>query len=137
MELTRTDAVFSRIAMVLFLCRNKISQNDLKLQEIIFGNNKKYWPKNQGMGAHTLSTRVGARPLPRGPPGAPPTSTPTPYIHVREKKNQREGFIAFYDTEPPPSPVLPREGKSCVRSGLWRGEPVAIVIINHPPSPIS
>ena len=31
MELTRTDAVFSRIAMVLFMCRNKSSWNDLKL----------------------------------------------------------------------------------------------------------
>jgi len=28
--------------------------------EIIFGNNKKYCRKNQGQGAHTLSTRVGA-----------------------------------------------------------------------------
>ena len=27
-----------------------------------------------------------------------------------EKKNQRESFIAFYDTEPPPSPNLSREG---------------------------
>ena len=44
------------------------------------------------------------------PPGAPPTSTPTLYIHVRGEKNQREGFIAFYDTEPPPSPNLSREG---------------------------
>ena len=39
----------------------------------IFGINKKYWRKNQGQGAHTVSTRVGgalapwARPLPRGP----------------------------------------------------------------------
>ena len=31
MELTRTDAVFSKIALVLFLCRNKSSRNDLKL----------------------------------------------------------------------------------------------------------
>ena len=31
MELTRTDAVFNRIAMVLLLCRNKCSWNDLKL----------------------------------------------------------------------------------------------------------
>ena len=30
MELTRTDAVFSRIAMVLFMCR-KSSRNDLKI----------------------------------------------------------------------------------------------------------
>ena len=92
MELTRTDAVFSRIAMVLFLCRNKSSMNDLKLHEEYFCNIKKYRRKNQGQGAHTLSTRVGARlppwacPLPRGPPGTPPTSTPTLYIHVRGEK---------------------------------------------------
>ena len=30
--------------------------------EITFGKYKKYWQKNQGQGAHTLSTRVGARP---------------------------------------------------------------------------
>ena len=85
--------------------------------EIIFGNNKKYWQKNLGQGAHTLSTRVGGAPappgrapLPRGPPGAPPTSTPTPYIRVRGEKNQRERFIAFYDMEPLPSPKLSREG---------------------------
>ena len=30
-ELTRTDAVFNRIAIVLFLCRNKSSRNDLKI----------------------------------------------------------------------------------------------------------
>ena len=61
-------------------------------------------------GGHTLSTRVGARPtpwacpLPRGPRNAPPTSTLTHNIHFRGEKNQREGFIALYDTEPPPSP---------------------------------
>ena len=54
--------------------------------------------------------RVGARPLPRGLPGAPPTSTPTLYIHVQGEKNQREGLIAFYDTELLPSPNLCREG---------------------------
>ena len=84
--------------------------------EIIFGKYKKYWRKNQDQGAHTLSTRVGARPPPgraplsHGPPEAPPTSTPTLYIHIQGEKNQREGFIAFYDTEPPPSLNLSREG---------------------------
>ena len=53
---------------------------------------------------------IGRAPLSRGPPGPPPTSTPTPYIHVRGEKNQRESFIAFYDTEPPPSPNLSQEG---------------------------
>ena len=112
--------------------------------EIIFGNNKKYWRKNQGQGTHTLSTRVGGAPSPpgraslsRAAPDASPTSTPTPYIPFREEKNQRESFIAFYNMEPPPSPNLSREGWSGVRSGLRRGESVAIVIINHPPSPIS
>ena len=75
--------------------------------------------------------------LSRGPPGPPPTSTPTPYIPSRGEKNQRESFIVFYDTEPPPSPNLSREGWSGVRSGLRRGGFVAVVIINHPPSPIS
>ena len=36
MELTRTDTVFSRIATVLFLCRNKSSRNDLKLHGTYF-----------------------------------------------------------------------------------------------------
>ena len=41
MELTRTDAVFSRIAMVLFLCRNKSSRNVLKIYGEFFWNNMK------------------------------------------------------------------------------------------------
>ena len=102
-----------------------------------FGINKKYWQKNQRQGARTLSTRVQGALLPRGPPGTQPTSTPTQYIHFREEKNQREGFIMFYDTETPSPPVLHREGRSGVRFGLRRGEIVTIVIINHPPSPIS
>ena len=34
----RTDSVFSRIAMVLFLCRKKSSRNDLKLHREYFWN---------------------------------------------------------------------------------------------------
>ena len=96
--------------------------------------------KESAPGAQNLSVRVGpprVRPLPRGPPGPPPTSTPNLYIHVRGEKNRREGFIAFYDMEPPQSPVLPREGWSRVRSGLRKGGFVAVVMIKHPPSPIS
>src|SRR3989337_2340298 len=36
----------------------------------IFGIHKKYWQKNQGQGAHTLSTRVGGAPTPLGAPPA-------------------------------------------------------------------
>ena len=58
---------------------------------------------------------------------------PQLYIFVFwEKKNQREGFITFYDTEPPPPPVLPREGKSGVRFGLLRGE-IELVLLGFDP----
>ena len=125
------------------MCRNKSSRNDLKLHGTYFWKILKILEEESTSGGLHLSTRVGARlppwarPLSRGPPEAPPTSTPTPYIHVQGEKNQREGFIVFYDTELLPSPNLSREGWSGVRSGLRRGESVAIVIINLPPSPIS
>ena len=47
-------------------------QKSWNFTEVIFGINKKYWRKNQLEGGHPPSTRVGARPLPRGPPGRPP-----------------------------------------------------------------
>ena len=37
MELTRTKAVFSRTTVVLFLCRNESSPNELKLFGDFFG----------------------------------------------------------------------------------------------------
>ena len=36
--------------------------------KVIFGNNKKYWAEEIPEGAHTLATRVGARPTPLGAP---------------------------------------------------------------------
>ena len=83
---------------------------------------------------------------PHAPPGrawqacgalvAPPPPTPALYILSRPEKNQGEEFIVFYDTEAPPPLVLPLEGRSGIRSGLRRGEIVAIVITNLPSSPI-
>ena len=130
--------------MVLFIVqKTKVLGMTWKSTDVTFGKYKKYQRKNQGHGAHTLSMRVGARPPPWarplscGPPDAPPTSTPTLYIPFHREKNQRESFIVFYDTEPPPSPNLSREGWSGVCSGLRRGGFIIVVIINHPPSPIS
>ena len=110
--------------------------------ENIFGINKKYCRKNQPEEVHHLATSQGGAPLGGtlvacGPPATPLTSTPTPYNPIRGEKNQREAFIAFHDTEPPPPPVLPREGRSGVCFGLRRGEIDAVVITNHPSSPIS
>ena len=39
--------------------------------KVIFRNNKKYWAEEIRQGGLHLSTRVGACPLPRGPPGGP------------------------------------------------------------------
>ena len=126
------------------MCRNKRSRNDLKLHGATFQKIWKIPAKDEGQGAHHLSTRVGGVPSPLGRV----SYLVGPLVPLRlqlqlhilcfgEKKNQREEIIAFYDTEPPPSPKTSREGWSGVRSGLRRGESVAIVIINHPPSPIS
>ena len=63
--------------------------------ESLLGINKKYLRNNQQKGAHTLATRVGSAPLPRGPPRPPPTSTPTPYIHVRGEKIREKDSLRF------------------------------------------
>ena len=68
MELTRTDVVFSRITMVLFMCRSKHSRNDLKLHGATFQKIRKIPAKDEGQGAHHLSTGVeGAPPYLVGP----------------------------------------------------------------------
>ena len=71
----------------------------------------------------------------------PPSSTPWWVVPTSintnfRRKNRRGSFIAFHDTEPPPPPVLHREAKSGVRSGLQRGESSVFVITNPPSSSI-
>ena len=89
MELTRTDVVFSRITMVLFMCRNKSSRNDLKLHGTYFWKILKILVEESTSGdSHPVNECGGApAPLPRGPPGDPPTPTPTLYIVFRGEKN--------------------------------------------------
>ena len=79
--------------MVLFLCRNKSSRNDLKLHGEYFWNISKILVKESTSGGphpvHEgggLAHRLGRAPLSCGPPEAPLTSTPTPYFHVRGEK---------------------------------------------------
>ena len=142
MELTRTNAVFSRIAMVLFLCRNNSSRNILK----IYGDSgikEKYLRKDPPEGACQWATspQAAATPLGRAVRACGAHVAPSPpisalYLPFRLKKNQREGFITFCDTEARPHPVLHLEGRSGARFGLRRGEIVAIVIINLSPSTI-
>ena len=68
MELTRTDAVFSRIAMVLFLCRNKSSRNVLKIYGDVFRNKRKIPAQRSTRGGGP----VGHKPTSRGHPPSPP-----------------------------------------------------------------
>ena len=140
MELTRTDAVFSRLSMVLFMCRNKSSRNDLKLHGDYFWKIRKFLKLGGTWGGHLGGHNPPGRAY---PPGTPRWVLPTWWpsdansnsiYWLSGRKNQREEIIAFYDTEPPPYPNLSREGWCGVHSGLWRGESVAVVIINHPPS---
>ena len=96
MELTRTDAVFSRIAMVLFMCRNKSSRNDLKLHGTYFWKILKILEEESTSGGPPPVHEGGGRaPLPCGPPDAPPTSTPTPYIHFRGEKIREKDSSRF------------------------------------------
>ena len=142
MELTRTDAVFSKIAMVLFLCRNRSSLNVLKIYGDFFWNKRKI-PAQRSTGG---GGPVGHKPTGRGHPWPcheglwGPRGSTAPKLSsissLSPGKNQREGFIAFYDMEAPPQTVLHLERRSGVRFGLRRGEIVAIVIINLLPSPI-
>ena len=123
---------------VVLCVENKSSRNDLKLHGTYFWKIIKILEEE--------STSGGPPPVHEGGRRAPclvgPLLLHRPQLQLHifvfgEKNNQGEGFIAFYDTGPPPSPKTSREGWSGVRSGLRRGESVAIVIINLPPSPIS
>ena len=116
MELTWTDAVFSRIAMVLFMCRNKSSRNDLKLHRTYFWKILKILEEESTSGGPHPVHEGGGAPAPLG---APPASwalwsstdlNSNSIYSCSGRKNKGEGFIAFYDTEPPPSPKLSWEG---------------------------
>jgi hypothetical protein len=99
-KLIRTDVVFSRTTMVLFLCRNK------KFSD---------WAENLRRIFPEYIKIIGEKIYWRGPPMSSwvPQTSVFPNSNsiktVSWRKNQREEIITFYDTEPPP-PVLHREG---------------------------
>ena len=68
MELTRTDAVFSRLSMVLFMCKNKSSRNDLKLHRTSFWKILKILEeKSTSGGPHPVHEGGGRAPYLVGP----------------------------------------------------------------------
>ena len=66
MELTRTNVVFSRIAMVLFMCRNKSSRNDLKLHRTYFWKILKILEEESTSGGPPPVHKGGGAPAPLG-----------------------------------------------------------------------
>jgi len=144
MKLTRTNAIFNRTTMVLFLCRNKSSRNGTKLCEDFLYNKREFLEsRTTGGGApgwaqptrarHHLQAHPGGL-SPPGGPANPKTDTIKSYF---SRKNRGERIIAFYETDPPPSPVLHWEARSGVRLGLWRGGSSIFIITNPSPSPIT
>ena len=102
MELTWTDAVFSRIALVLFLCRNQSSPNVLKIMGSSFGKYHKYLRQvpPQGVGQWATSPCSATTPWWRwaglwGPhaPAAPNSNSIS--CLSSQKKIRGEVFIAF------------------------------------------
>ena len=94
--------------MVLFLCRNKSSQNVLKIYGDFFWNKRKIPAQRSTRGGGP----VGRKPTSRGHPYgramqacaahvAPPPPISALYLPFHLEKNPREGFIAFCDTEAP------------------------------------
>ena len=73
MKLTRTDVVFSRTTMVLFLCRNISSRVGTKLCEEFYIIKENFRAKNNWRGAPGWAKLTRARP----PPGAPRWVFPT------------------------------------------------------------
>ena len=71
LELTRTNAVFSRTTVVLCLCRNRSSRNALKINRDFFGKYKKYWNEELQEGSPMGPTRVEGAPTPLGRPPVP------------------------------------------------------------------
>src|SRR3954470_16131361 len=98
MELTRTDVVFSRIAMVLFMCKNKSSRNDLKLHGAYFWKIFKILAKESRPGGPPPVHEGGGRTCPLGAPPAswsPGSSTNLNFNSIYScsgRKNQRERF---------------------------------------------
>ena len=123
-KLTRTDAVFSRIAMVLFMCINKSSRNDLKLHETYFWKIIKILEEESTSGGLHLSTRVG---------GAPPyfvgpmtLHRPQPWLHIftfGEKKPREKDSSRFMIRSRRQALISPRRADLESVRGSGEGNP--------------
>ena len=96
LELTRTNVVFSRTTVVLFLCRNRSSRNALKSTEIFSGKYKKYWNEELPEGSPVGPMRVEGAPTPWGAPlclvdspWVPPDLFSMPTSHINTETSRK------------------------------------------------
>jgi len=94
--LSRGTTVFNRTTMVLFLCRNKSSQNGTKLcEDFLYNKRKILEPRTTGGGTWVGTTHQGAspflaRPSRLSPPGGLADANPDTISSHLSRKNQRE-----------------------------------------------
>ena len=125
-----------------FCAEIKVHGIERNFARIFYINNKNFWsqdPPERGLWVGT--TYQGAPPFLAHPGGLYPPDGPaddprdTIKSHI-SRKNEEKRIIAIHETEPAPSPVHPREGRSGVHLGLRRGGSSFFVITNPSPSPI-
>ena len=97
--------------------------------EVIFGRKATQGTWSARQGRYRLPTRVGARPLPRGAPGASPTYFLHPYIPTYPKTSRTEDRSGV----PPPQASVATKNLLGARSGtLPEGDPITGGHLHHP-----
>ena len=108
----------------------KRSRNGTKSTgEVIFGRKATGWTWTPRQEPREVLTRVGARPLPRGAPEAPPTYPLHPYIPTYRKTSRTENRSGV----PPPEASVATESQSRpVPAPCLRGKSLSGVHLHHP-----
>ena len=134
----RLTMFLAELSWCCFCAEIKFLGMERNFARIFHINNKNFWSQDlPERGTWVGTTHQGMPPLlarrgglyQPGGPADPKTDAINSYFW---RKNQ----VAIHETELPPSPVLPREGRSGVRLELRRGRSSFFVIANPSPSPI-
>ena len=95
-----------------FCAEIKVHKMERNFLEIYFRINKKHWDQEPPEGVPWVSTIHQGAPRPPGmpcwlvPTSCPPDPNSNSINTYFWRKNKRGSYIASYDTEPPPPPIL-------------------------------